>query len=78
MYYVYILLLSNDAYYVGQTANLRQRIDSHDNGEVLSTVNHRPHRLVWYCAFTSKGKALAFEKYLKTASGKALRNKRLI
>jgi putative endonuclease len=35
-------------------------------------------RLVWYCGFDSKRKAIVFEKYLKSGSGKAFKKKRLI
>jgi hypothetical protein len=34
--------------------------------------------LVWYSAFSTSEKCSEFEKYLKTASGKAFRNKRLV
>jgi putative endonuclease len=34
-------------------------------------------QLTWYCAFPDKYKALAFEKYLKSHSGRAFANKRL-
>jgi len=33
--------------------------------------------LVWYCAFGDKFKALEFEKYLKSHSGRAFGKKRL-
>ncbi len=51
---------------------------AHQSGEVESTKNLRPLELVFYSAFSSKKKALDFEKYLKTQSGFAFRNKRLI
>jgi len=78
MHYVYLLKLSNNAYYVGQTKDLKLRLAEHNRGKVFSTVKHKPQTLVWYCAFKNKKKALDFEKYLKTASGKAFRNKRFI
>lgn len=31
--------------------------------------------MIWYCGFPSKEKAFTFEKYLKTGSGQAFRNK---
>jgi len=34
--------------------------------------------MLFYCVFDDKKNALDFEKYLKTASGIAFRNKRLI
>lgn len=78
MFYSYILKLSNNTYYSGFSSNLKIRIDKHIHGEVRQTKNLRPLKLVYYCAFVSKKKALDFEKYLKTPSGFAFRNKHLI
>ncbi len=78
MHYVYILLLKNKKYYVGYSSNLRQRIKQHQQGLVPSTKNLRPIKLIFYAAFLDKNKALNFEKYLKSSSGFAFRNKRLI
>jgi predicted GIY-YIG superfamily endonuclease len=78
MYYVYILKLSNSKYYAGSTGDIRGRIAEHNAGKVISTKGLKPIKLVYYCAFRSKGKALLFEKYLKTGSGIGFRNKRLI
>ena len=78
MYYVYILQLKDRSYYIGYSSNLRARIKAHNQGLVSSTKNLRPIKLVYYSAFISKKKATEFEKYLKTASGFAFRNKRLI
>ena len=63
---------------MGYSSNLRQRIGGHQKGEVFQTKNLRPLKLVYYSAFESKLKALQFEKYLKTSSGFAFRNKRLV
>lgn len=78
MFYCYILLLKNKKYYVGFSNDLQQRIKEHIKGEVGHTKNWRPIKLIYYSAFQSKLKALHFEKYLKTTSGFAFRNKRLI
>jgi putative endonuclease len=78
MYYCYILLLSNRKYYIGYSSNLKQRIYEHNKGLVGVTKTFRPVKLIFYSAFVSKKKALDFEKYLKTNSGFAFRNKRLI
>lgn len=78
MFYVYILELSNNTYYVGSTSDLKSRFNKHKEGGVPSTKKYRPHKLVWYCCFRDKKKAALFEDYLKTASGKALRNKRFL
>ncbi len=78
MFYAYILQLGNGLYYAGHSDDLEQRVKKHQNGEVLSTKNLRPVKLAFYAAFLSQSKAIAFEKYLKSSSGFAFRNKRLI
>ena len=78
MYYSYILKLQNNKYYSGYTNNLKERFAQHQNGLVESTKNFRPLKLVFYAAFLTQKLALNFEKYLKTESGFAFRNKRLI
>ncbi|MDO8638144.1 MAG: GIY-YIG nuclease family protein [Candidatus Daviesbacteria bacterium] len=78
MYYVYILQLKDGSYYHGFSNNLKERFKEHQRGIVISTKNFRPVKLVFYSAFLSQKKALEFEKYLKSSSGFAFRNKRLI
>lgn len=78
MCYVYILELSDGSFYTGYTSNLKKRLEKHNKGGVASTKNKKPAKIVWYCAFSNKDKAIKFEKYLKTASGIAIRNKHLI
>jgi hypothetical protein len=46
-------------------------------GKSAHTAKFKPWKLVWYCAFPDKLKALAFEKYLKSHSGRAFSKKRL-
>ena len=78
MYYVYILKLSNNDYYVGSSDDLKDRVKDHQEGSVISTKPFRPVKLVFYCAFPTKSQALKFERYLKSGSGKAFRNRHLI
>jgi predicted GIY-YIG superfamily endonuclease len=78
MYYVYILQLRDKSYYIGYSSNLKKRIKDHNQGLVSSTKNLRPVNLIFYCAFSNKKKATDFEKYLKSSSGYAFRNKYLI
>lgn len=78
MFYVYILKLSDKSYYIGYSSNLKNRIKDHNNGTISSTKNLRPVKLVFYSAFILQKKATDFEKYLKTNSGFAFRNKRFI
>ncbi len=78
MWYVYILgsVAFPEETYVGATANLKQRLAAHNEKKSKHTSKFVPWQLVWYCAFPNKYKALAFEKYLKSHSGKAFAAKR--
>ena len=79
MHYVYILQSFKDkSYYTGLTTDLEARLKKHNNGEVEYTSTKRPFKLIWYCYFENKMKALQFEKYLKSGSGFALARKRLV
>jgi len=78
VYYIYILQLQDETYYHGFSDDLKKRLVNHKHGLVESTKNLRPVKLIFYAAFSKKNKAIAFEKYLKSSSGFAFRNKRLI
>ncbi|OGY42254.1 MAG: hypothetical protein A2Y82_00545 [Candidatus Buchananbacteria bacterium RBG_13_36_9] len=78
-YIVYILQSEKDgSYYTGITTDLRQRIKSHNDGLSVYTSSKKPFTLVWHCIFPDKKLAAHFERYLKSGSGIAFRNKRLI
>ena len=79
MTYVYILrsLENLDHHYVGVTADLRSRLKKHNAGEVSHTSNYAPWALETYVAFSDETQAFAFERYLKSASGRAFARKRL-
>lgn len=78
MYYVYIIKNENDSYYTGATTDLERRLNEHNNGSVKYTSHKGNYTLEWYCVFPDKKKAYDFEKYLKSGSGFAFRNKHLI
>jgi putative endonuclease len=78
MYYVYILKLSNDDYYVGRTDDLKSRIKEHISGTERTTKQHLPCELVSYISFENRDKSFKFEKYLKTGSGLAFRKRHLV
>lgn len=79
MYYCYILQsLKDKSYYIGLSADLKERLKQHNNGEAQYSSTKKPFKLAWYGAFETKAKAQGFEKYLKSSSGFAFRNKRLI
>ncbi len=78
MHYVYILrsAFEPDRHYTGITTDLRARLARHNAGEVAHTSKYRPWTLMTYVAFSEEAKAFAFEKYLKSASGRAFAKKR--
>ena len=80
MFYVYIIRSASQPVqtYVGFTEDLRQRLNTHNQGGSQHTAKFGPWRVEFYCAFQSKAKALAFERYLKSHSGKAFASKRLL
>ena len=79
MHYVYLLesIGSHGERYVGETKDLRARLEEHNSGKSRHTSKFAPWRLVTYCAFSERAKAEAFERYLKSGSGHAFANKRL-
>jgi putative endonuclease len=78
MKYVYILeSLDAEHFYTGITDDLRARLAAHSAGEVPHTSKYKQWRLKTYVAFSDERQAVAFEKYLKTASGRAFAKKRL-
>ncbi|HXX04166.1 MAG TPA: GIY-YIG nuclease family protein [Xanthobacteraceae bacterium] len=79
MKYVYILRSNDfpDRYYVGVTDDLRVRLAKHNAGEVRHTSKYKPWQVKTYVAFSDENQAFAFEKYLKSASGRAFAKKRL-
>jgi len=77
-WYVYMLqsISHLGRFYVGMTQDLRQRLRTHNAGKVSHTSKFTPWRIETIVAFSDKAKAVAFEKYLKTQSGRAFAKKR--
>lgn len=70
-YYVYTLLsLKDSKFYVGLTTNLRSRLQQHARGEVKSTKNRRPLKLIHYEYFINEQDAKAREVFLKSGFGR--------
>jgi predicted GIY-YIG superfamily endonuclease len=78
--YVYILRSKKDKsiIYTGITRNLSKRLDKHNEGGNISTKRSIPWYIETCIAFRNEEKARAYEKYLKSGSGKAFLKKRLI
>ena len=79
MKYVYLIqsISHPEQRYVGLTTSLENRLTAHNNGQSPHTAKFRPWQLVTFTAFTDEAKAAAFEKYLKSGSGRAFAEKRL-
>ena len=54
---------------IGLTNDLNARLAKHNSGGSPHTVKFRPWKLETAIAFRDRGKAAAFERYLKTGSG---------
>jgi predicted GIY-YIG superfamily endonuclease len=78
MKYVYLLesIAFPNEVYVGLTDDLRKRVAAHNDGLSTHTRKFKPWRLVTYLAFSDETKAVDFERYLKSASGRAFAKKR--
>jgi putative endonuclease len=77
--YVYILesLTATGGFYVGLTDDLAARLTKHNGGGVPHTAKIRPWRIKTAVAFRDRTRAAAFERYLKSPSGRAFAKKRL-
>ena len=72
-HYVYILVDETDPsrHYTGLTDSLQNRLDEHNSGKCSHTSKFGPWRIETAVAFRSREKAAAFERYLKSHSGRA-------
>ena len=78
MHYVYLIqsIKFPQKKYIGNTVNLKQRLETHNSGGSKYTKTHRPWKLVLFLGFADKLKATAFEKYLKSGAGWAFARRR--
>tara|TARA_R110002095_G_scaffold155137_1_gene134738 strand:- start:1 stop:237 length:237 start_codon:yes stop_codon:yes gene_type:complete len=78
MTYVYILKSEcGRHFYTGMTSDLVARLARHNAGQVRHTAKFRPWRVQTYLVFDDSERALAFERYLKSGSGRAFARQRL-
>ena len=78
MLYTYVLQSETDGkFYVGCTKDLKLRFKQHQKGQVDSTKNRRPFKLIYYEACLEQEDAYHRERYLKTYNGKRFLHKRL-
>jgi predicted GIY-YIG superfamily endonuclease len=78
-HYVYILesVMHSDHFYVGLTEDLHERLRKHNAGEVTHTSKFKPWAIKTAIAFRDRDRASAFERYLKSGSGRAFARKHL-
>ena len=70
-YYIYILQSEKDnQLYTGYTSNLKERLEMHNLGKVISTKNRIPLKLIYFEGCLNQQDATHREKYLKTSWGK--------
>lgn len=78
LYYVYILQSELDSkFYTGYTKNIELRFEQHNKGQVESTKDRRPLKLIYFEACLNQQDATHREKYLKTHYGKMFIKNRL-
>ena len=76
-HYTYVLLSEkDDNFYTGYTKNLKLRFEQHEKGQVESTRDRRPVRLLYYEACLDQNDATKREKYFKTYHGKMFLKRR--
>jgi len=64
-------------FYTGFTKNLKLRFEQHNKGQVESTKERCPFKLIYYEACLAEIDAKKREKYLKSYNGKMFLKKRL-
>ena len=72
-FYVYILQseIEPEHFYTGLTQDLQKRLRAHNSGRIHHSSKSKPWRLKTYIAFSDRSRAAQFERYLKSASGRA-------
>lgn len=79
-HFVYVLqsTVDGERYYSGLTANVTTRLAVHNSGGSQHTAGLRPWRLVVSLEFSNEQSAVAFEKYLKSGSGRAFAKRHFV
>jgi putative endonuclease len=71
--FVYVLTNTDQAahFYVGLTSNVNARLADHNAGRCRHTASYRPWQLHVVIEFSDSDRAIRFERYLKSVSGRA-------
>lgn len=66
IYYTYIIICSNNKYYVGHTHNLEQRFDRHlHKSGAKFTSQNKPIKIVWSQEFNNEIESIQRERQIK-------------
>ncbi|MFA4936943.1 MAG: GIY-YIG nuclease family protein [Patescibacteria group bacterium] len=52
--------------YIGQTNNLKKRLERHNQGKVIYTSKYRPWKLIYSEKYGNRSETVQREKYLKS------------
>ena len=71
--FVYVLRNTDHTprFYVGLTSDVPARLENHNAGRCPHTERYRPWRLHVVIEFPDEQRAVRFERYLKSGSGRA-------
>lgn len=72
MAFAYILLTAKNTYYIGSANDLQNRLDRHQSGQVKSTKNKLPIKLVYAEEFKTRSEAQKQEYRIKSWKNKKL------
>lgn len=68
--FVYVLKNKEGKIYIGQTNDLKRRMEEHNETGVSYTSKYRPWTLIYSEAYDKRGDAIRREKFLKTGVGR--------
>ena len=71
--FVYVLKSADQKphFYVGRTSDVRARLADHNAGRCSHTARYRPWQLHVTIGYPDEQRAVDFERYLKSGSGRA-------
>ncbi|MGE8343611.1 MAG: GIY-YIG nuclease family protein [Flavobacterium sp.] len=71
MFFVYILYSAKkEKFYIGQTNDMEDRLNRHNNGQSLSTKNGVPWKIIYTIQLDSRSEAMILETKIKKRGAK--------
>jgi putative endonuclease len=73
IFYTYILYSeSHNRFYIGQTSNIKDRLNRHNSGHEKSTKPFTPWKIIGHSEKNSRSEAMILEKKLKNLNSEDL------